>query len=106
MFKDYIADDIEKVFLNLSEFADEVLIDGKRIKVVLDNESRSYKSNVEEMERSVGNIMIFANKETWQNTFNRLPQAFDALMFNNRPCTVIRATERNGMLNITLDYGA
>ncbi len=105
MFKDHIANDIEKVFLNLSEFADEVIIDGERIKVVIDNEARSYEGNVEEMERTVGNILIFVSKETWRNTYGRLPKAYDALMFNNVPCTIVRSSERNGVLSITLDYG-
>lgn len=105
MFKDHIANDIEKVFLNLSEFADEAFIDGQYIKVVIDSEARSYEGNTDEMERTVGNILIFVNKETWRNTYGKLPKAYDALMFNNTPCTVVRSSERNGVLSITLDYG-
>lgn len=106
MLKDIIANDIEKVFLNLSEFADEALIDGKTIKVVIDNDAKTYESNKEEMERSVGNILIYANKETWLNTFGVLPRTYDAIMFNNIPCTIVRQTERNGVLTLTLDYGS
>lgn len=105
MFKDSIANDIEKVFFNLSEFADTVFINGKEIKVVVDNDAKSYGSSAEEMERSVGNILIFVNKETWKSTYGDIPKAFDALQFNNIPCTVIRAVERNGVLTLTLDYG-
>ena len=106
MLKDHIADDIEKVFLNLSEFADEVMIDGKKIKIVIDNDAKTYASSAEEMERSVGNILIYANKETWKNTYGQLPRAFDAIMFNNTPCVIVRAVERNGVLTLTLDYGS
>lgn len=106
MFKDHIANDIERTFLNLSEFADEVVIDGKKIKVVLDNEARSYESNSEEMERTVGNILIFVSKETWRETYGAYPEAYDAISFNGRPCTIVRAHERNGMLSLSLDYGS
>lgn len=106
MFKDHIANDIEKVFLNLSEFADTVFIDGKEIKVVVDNDAKSYEGNTEEMDRSVGNILIFVNKETWKSTYGRIPKTFDALQFNNIPCTVVRCVERNGVLTLTLDYGS
>lgn len=105
MFKDYIANDIEKVFLNPSEFADDVTINGKKIKVVVENDVKTYEGNRDEMERGVGNILIFANKETWKSTFGKLPREYDALMFNKMTCTVVRVTERNGMLNISLDYG-
>ena len=105
MFKDSIANDIEKVFLNPFEFADTVFIDGKEIKVVVDNDAKTYGSSVEEMDRSVGNILIFVNKETWKSTYGKIPKAFDAMQFNNIPCTVVRAVERNGVLTLTLDYG-
>jgi hypothetical protein len=106
MFKSHIANDIERTFLNLSEFADEAVIDGEKIKVVIDTEARTYESNVEEMERTVGNILIFVSKKTWEETYGTLPEAYDAINFNGRPCTIARAHERNGMLSLTLDYGS
>lgn len=105
MFKDCIANDIERVFLNAEEFADEVIIDGRKIKVVVDNDVKTYEGNRDEMERGVGNILLFANKETWKNTYGKLPMQYDALMFNKITCTVMRVTDRNGMLTISLDYG-
>lgn len=104
MFKNIIANDIEDVFLNLSEFADDANINGKKIKIVIDSEARTYEPNIEEMESSVGNILFYVSKETWKNTYGVLPQEHDALMFNNIPCVVVRSHERNGMLGITLDY--
>ena len=104
MFKDHIANDIERTFLNSNEFAEEVNIDGKLIKVVLDNEATDYKGNRDEMERSIGNILLYVNKETWLNTYGREPLAYGALSFNRVPCTIMRVTERNGMYSITLDY--
>lgn len=105
MFKNHIANDIEKVFLNASEFADEVIIDGQKIKVVVDNDAKTYEGNRDEMERGVGNILLYVNKETWKDTYGKLPREYDALMFNKITCTVMRVTERNGMLAISLDYG-
>ena len=105
MFKNIIANDIEDVFLNLSEFADDANINGKMIKVVIDSEARTYEPNIEEMERTIGNILFYVNKETWKKTYGVLPKAQDALMFNNIPCVVVRAHERNGMIGVTLDYG-
>lgn len=103
--KKHIANDIEKVFLNPNEFADDVLINGKYIKVVVDNDQRAYSGVREEMDRGVGNILLFANKETWRNTYGSIVRDNDALMFNSLPCTVMRVTDRNGVLSINLEYG-
>jgi hypothetical protein len=105
MFKNIIANDIEDVFLNLSEFADVANINGKDIKIVIDSEARTYEPNIEEMERTVGNILFYVSKETWKSTYGVLPKAYDAIKFNNISCVVVRSHERNGMLGITLDYG-
>lgn len=105
MFKDILANDIDRVFLNQFEFADEELIDGKLIKVVIDDEARTHESVSEELERGVGNILLFAKKDEWNEIYGKLPQAYDALMFNNQPCTIARVSERHGMLSISLNYG-
>ena len=105
MFKDILANDIDKVFLNQFEFADEEIIDGKPIKVVIDDEARMHESVSEELERGVGNILLFAKKDEWNEIYGKLPQAYDALMFNNQACVVARVSERHGMLSISLNYG-
>lgn len=106
MFKDIIANDINNVFLNLNEFADTATINGKKITVVVDSEARTYAGNEESLERSEGNILIFVKKAEWLQAFKTLPKAFDAVKFNKIPCTIMRATERNGVLLLTLEYGS
>ncbi len=106
MFKDIIANDIYDVFINQKEFADTVVIDGKEIAVVVDNDAKDFSSSIDEMDRNVGNILLYVSKETWKQTYGKLPKPFDALMFNNISCTIVRATERNGVLTLNLEYGA
>ena len=106
MFKDIIANDIDNVFLNLNEFADTATINGKQITVVIDSEARTFEGGREDLERSEGNILIFVKKSTWIETFKKLPKAFDAVKFNKIPCTIVRATERNDVLMLTLEYGS
>lgn len=106
MFKDIIANDIDNVFLNLNEFANTATINGKQITVVVDSEARTYEGSQEDLERSEGNILIFVKKAEWLKKFNTLPRAFDAVKFNKIPCTIVRATERNDMLLLTLEYGS
>lgn len=105
MFKDIIANDIDSVFLNLNEFADTATIDGKKMTVVVDSEARTYESNQEALERGEGNILIFVKKATWLENFKKLPKEFEAIKFNKTPCTIVRASERNGVISLSLVYG-
>ena len=105
MFKDIIANDIDNVFFNLSEFAEKMTIDGKELPLIVDSESQSYEKSLEDLERGVGNILIYVKKATWVDTFGKMPKQFDAIRFNKIPCTVMRVAERNGVIGITLEYG-
>lgn len=104
MFRDMVANDIDKVFLNTSEFADEVRINGKRLKVVVDNEKLSHQKNLQELDGVVGDIFYYVSKQAWIDTFQELPLANDVQEFNRLPCTVINVGDTNGMLGITLAY--
>ena len=104
MFKDILASDIEKVFLNTDEYADTVRINGKKIEVVVDNEKLKNQSNLHELDGLIGDIFYYVSKAKWLNTFKRLPVANDAQEFNKTVCTVMDVAETNGMLGITLSY--
>lgn len=104
MFKDILANDISKVFLNTEEFADTVRINGKKIDVVIDNEHLTHQSNPQELEGLVGDIFYFVSKAEWLAKFKTLPKAYDVQEFNKVPCTVVKVSETNGVMSITLSY--
>ena len=104
MFKDIVANDINKVFLNTEEYADQARINGKLINVVIDNKHLNYQHTQQELDGLVGDIFYFVSKAEWLKTFNSLPKAFDAQQFNKLSCTVIKVGDTNGMLDITLAY--
>ncbi len=104
MFKDIIANDIGKVFLNTKEFADKARINGKMLDVVVDNEHLTHQSNPQELEGIVGDIFYFVSKAEWLKNFKTLPKAYDVQEFNRVPCTVVKVGDNKGVLAITLSY--
>jgi len=104
MFKDMIARDIGKVFLNTDEYADTARINGKMLDIVVDNEHLTRQSNLQELDGLVGDIFYFVSKQDWLDAFGKLPKANDAQEFNRHPCTVVKVGDTNGMLDITLAY--
>ena len=104
MFKDILAEDISKVFLNTDEFADKARINGKYINIVVDNEKLKNQNNTQELDGLIGDIFYFVSKQDWLDKFKRLPNANDAQEFNKLPCTVVSVGDTKGMLRITLAY--
>ena len=104
MFKDIIANDVEKVFMNTDEFADTAKINNKLISVVVDNEHLKNQQNFSELDGLIGDIFYFVSKKEWLKKFGKLPLANDAQQFNKLACTVVSVADTNGVLGITLAY--
>lgn len=104
MFKDILAEDISKVFLNTDEFADKARINGKFITIVVDNEKLKNQRNMQELDGLTGDIFYYVSKQDWLDKFKKLPLANDAQEFNKLACTVVDVGDTNGMLSITLAY--
>ena len=109
-FKDTLTRDISSVFLNAEEFADKVFIDmgagRKAITVSLDLETMSHNANLDELDRTSGDVYFFVSAAEFESKFGVLPTAGDALRFNTVPCTVTKVTETCGVLAVTLVFSA
>ena len=62
-FKDEIANDIENVFLDIGEFAEEHLVDGKRILCVIDNDTLKTRQGSAEIGIDESTLLLFAKVE-------------------------------------------
>jgi len=109
-FKDYLESDISSVFMNTEEFAEKVYLDmgsgAREIAVSIDSEPLSHNANLDELDRSVGEIYFFVKKAEFVNKFGEMPRSGDAMRFNTVPCTVLKVTETHGVLAITLEFSA
>ena len=109
-FKDYLSRDVSSVFLNTEEFAESVFLDmgagAREFAVSIDTEAMSHNANLDELDRSSGEVYFFVSVSEFKEKFNVLPRSGDALRFNTVPCTVIKVTETHGVLAVTLEFSA
>lgn len=104
MFKDMLANDIDAVFLNSNEFADEVQINGVPMVVSVDAEKLKFYNQQQELDGNIGDIFYFVSAKAYAEKLGRRPQAGEAQMFNRFPCTVASVSDTNGMLSVVLSY--
>lgn len=91
--------DINSTFINIDEFAEEMMINGNSVNVVIDGESlKKYnlKSDAEGLAR--GELLFYAPV----SSFLEEPFIDGTIEVNNRPCTIIDLKEDEGMYEIIL----
>ena len=62
-FKDEIANDLKNVFLDIDEFAETHLVEGKEIKCVIDNDSLKNRQVSAEIGIDESTLLLFAQIE-------------------------------------------
>lgn len=62
-FKDEIAQDIDNVFLNLDDFAETHIVEGKEISCVLDDEALKTRQGSAEIGIDESTLLLFAKVE-------------------------------------------
>jgi hypothetical protein len=62
-FKDALAADIDNVFFETKEFADNAIIDGKSVPIILDNDALNGKSETYAVGLSEGEQLIFIKQK-------------------------------------------
>ena len=106
MFKEYIKNDINGVFVNGTEFSETVIINGVSVVVNIDNDRLSQKIIKEYDGVVIGDILFFISAEEFKKIplMKKAPKANDALTFNGKPCVIITVSETMGMYEIALQY--
>jgi hypothetical protein len=97
--KDCIASDIDNLFFNQIEFAENVNIDGKQVDVVIDSDllkDYSLKNGGEGLAK--GELLFHAKK----SDFEKKPFIDDIMRFNNVRYRIFDIQESFGVYSITL----
>lgn len=106
MFKEYVQQDITNTFVNPTEFASMVNINGAFVNVVEDKDQLLYriKKDYEGLGIVVGDILFYISLEEYKKIphVSEVPTANDALSYNGRPCVVTDVHEQMGVYEITL----
>lgn len=80
-FKNFIKDDVENVFLNSLEFADEHIIDRKKIKVVIDNDMLKERNRKEYDGIIQADLLYFTKKDDIKRPIVGEVQMFDGILY-------------------------
>lgn len=100
-FKEQVIADIEQVFINDEEFAEDCYWNGDIIKGIIDDDSliRKYSSEFDVLPQ--GSHLFFVS----ESQFDRIPSINEVVNFNNNPYEINEIKSECGMLCIFLSYG-
>ena len=99
--KDQIARDIDRVFLNLDGFAEEVIWDGISTKAVVQKGSTEKsigKGQVHHRGLNQHILTVFLSKEDIES-----PKPGSFVQFNGDKCRVVSAEDSGGLLKVILE---
>lgn len=97
-FKDMVAEDRSRVFLDLSFFGQSAQVEGKTITIVLDNDALQELQGGQDLAVAESTTLFHAMAEDLPP---RRP-AGQSLNVNGRICTIDKWTEEMGMATIVL----
>jgi len=97
-FKDVLATDVDNVFFNSNEFAESVIIDGKSVPIILDEDALQGMSELYAMGLAEGEQFIFVKEKD----MNRLPQEGDQLTKDGKEWYVRHAVSNMGVFGIRI----
>lgn len=103
-FKEYIQHDIEQTFVNSSEFADTVKINGVSVNVVEDKDQLLYRIKKDYDGLIVGDILFYISADEYKKIprVSEIPTVYEAINYGGRPCTIVEVSPQDGMYEIIL----
>lgn len=104
IFKEYVQHDIDNTFVNQTEFASTVVINGASVSVVEDKDQLLYRIKHDYNGIVVGDILFFISEGEYAKIpcVSSPPAVNEAITYNGRPCTILEVTPQDGVYEITL----
>jgi hypothetical protein len=97
-FKDAVAADIDNVFFETGEFAENAIIDGKSVPIILDDDALQGKSDVYAMGLAEGERLIFIKEKD----LHRLPQPGEQMTIGDKQWYVRHSLSNMGVYEIRI----
>jgi hypothetical protein len=97
-FKDVVAADTDNVFFQTYELAEEVIIDGKPVPIITDNDELNGKSDVYAMGLADGEQLIFIKEKD----LLRLPQPDEQITIKGKQWYVRHSLSNMGVYEIRI----
>lgn len=101
-FKDIVRNDAENVFLNKDEFAEEHMVDGKSMTIIIDNnEHLEREKRYKALEEGISQKQVFFYVSAAE--FGRLPKLGRLLELDGKKYKVADAIREGAIYSITLE---
>jgi hypothetical protein len=97
-FKSAVAADIDNVFFETKEFAENAMIDGKSVPVIFDDDALQGKSDVYAMGLAEGERLIFIKEKD----LHRLPQPGEQMTIGDKQWYVRHSISNAGVFEIRI----
>jgi hypothetical protein len=97
-FKDAVAADIDNIFFETKEFAENVIIDGKSVPIILDDDALQGMSEIYAKGLAEGEQFIFVKAKD----MNRLPQTGEQLTKDGKEWYIRHAVSEMGVYGIRI----
>lgn len=100
-FKDRVASDIDKVFLNANHFGSVIDVNGKVMSVTIDEDALRERNLavIKSGKLSVDDVLFYCNKTEFNSG---IPRAEDRMLFNGIDYMISSVKDDMGMITITL----
>jgi hypothetical protein len=99
-FKDAVTVDINNIFFNTKEFAENAVIDGKSVPIILDDDALQGKSDVYAMGLAEGERLIFIKEKD----LHRLPQPGEQMTIGGKQWYVRHAVSNAGVFELRIGH--
>jgi hypothetical protein len=99
-FKDAVAADVDNVFFNTEEFAENAIIGGKNVPVLFDDDALQGKSDVYAMGLAEGERLIFIKEKD----LRRLPQPGEQMTIGDKQWYVRHTVSNAGVYEIRIGH--
>lgn len=105
-FKDYVANDINAVFMDNREFASDVKINGVTVRVSEDEDNLRYRIQKNYDGLVVGDVLFYITLNEYAKIPHMLPvpQPEQRLHYNGKPAVITIVNENMGLYEIIIQY--
>ena len=105
-FKEHIANDISKTFINTDEFAVKKNINGVDVELVEDSDRLEYRIKENYNGLIIGDVLFYISEEEYIKIprVSRTPIADQAIMYDGKPATIIDVGKLDGIFEIIIQH--
>lgn len=105
-FKEHVANDISKTFINMDEFAVKKNINGVDVELVEDSDRLEYRIKENYNGLVIGDVLFYISDEEYEKIprVSRTPTSNQAIKYDGKPATIIDVGKLDGIYEIIIQH--